>query len=228
MKKLLAGVFALVILIGIGIAIGWYGSRGPEVPAAPPPAPEPEPAPLTDTPSRVERDPRIPPRAVANTTPVPTNPPTVQPVVQPAPALPVASAATNWEMQLDEILVSEDDDTNKVVQLFALFATAPPEGKEDIVQHLSNLVEDENYEPLATLLRDSTLPEEVLDELMSDLLNRPDSAKLPLFLELARNPQHPKSEEARELLELYLDDDYGEDWAKWEQAVRNWLAENPD
>ena len=112
-------------------------------------------------------------------------------------------------------------------QLYALFPTLPPEGKEEVVQHLSNLVEDEDYPPLSRLLADPKLPEDVLDVLMADLLNRPNTIKLPMFLELAFVPDHPKAEEAKDLLELYLDEDYGTDKVKWEEAMQKWLK-NPD
>jgi len=74
---------------------------------------------------------------------------------------------------------------------------------------------------------DPKLPEDTLDTLMADLLNRPNSTKLPMFLDIARNPDHPKHEEARDMLELYLDEDYGADWATWEKKMKEWLAD-PD
>ena len=41
-------------------------------------------------------------------------------------------------------------------------------------------------------------------------------------------PNHPKAEEARDLLEVLVDENYGEDWAAWKTAVEKWLKENPD
>jgi hypothetical protein len=109
-----------------------------------------------------------------------------------------------------------------------MFPKLPPEGKEEVSEHLANLVEDQDYAPLGNLLRDASQPEEVLDVLLSDLLNRPDSTKLPLFLELAKNPNNPKASEAKEMLELYVDEDYGSDWPKWQAAIDNYLKENPE
>ena len=82
--------------------------------------------------------------------------------------------------------------------------------------------------PLGKLLTDSKLPEEVLDVLIVDVLNRPNSLKLPLLLEVARDTQHPKAAEAKDLLELYLEEDYGSDWNKWQAKMEQWLKENPD
>ena len=135
---------------------------------------------------------------------------------------------TNWEDRLEEILNSEADDTNKVKQLFALFPRLPEDGQAEVAQHLSNLVENDDYAPLGQLLKNGRLPEPVLDVLMGDLLNRPNGVKLPMFLDLARTPDHPEASEAKDLLELYLDEDYGADWPKWEQKMKDWLKENPD
>ena len=64
--------------------------------------------------------------------------------------------------------------------------------------------------------------------LIVDVLNRPNTLKLPLLLELARDAQHPKAAEAKDLLELYLEEDYGSDWNKWQAKMEQWLKENPD
>ena len=109
-----------------------------------------------------------------------------------------------------------------------MFPRLPEDGQVEVAQHLSNLVEDEDYASLGQLLKNAKLPEPVLDVLMGDLLNRPNAVKLPLFLDLARDPAHAKAEEAKDLLELYLDEDYGTDWNKWQQKMREWLKENPD
>ena len=76
---------------------------------------------------------------------------------------------------------------------------------------MSNLLADAEYAPLGKFLKDSKLPEPVLDVLIVDVLNRPNGLKLPLLLEVAREPQHPKAAEAKDLLELYLEEDYGTD-----------------
>ncbi len=41
-------------------------------------------------------------------------------------------------------------------------------------------------------------------------------------------PNQPKAEEARDVLEVFVDENYGTDWAKWEKAIQDWLKENPD
>jgi hypothetical protein len=59
-------------------------------------------------------------------------------------------------------------------------------------------------------------------------LNRPNKLKLPVLVEVARDPANPKAGEAKDLLELYLEEDYGADWNIWVQKVEQWLKDNPD
>jgi hypothetical protein len=135
---------------------------------------------------------------------------------------------TNWEDKVDEIISPEGEDSEKVKRLLGMFPRLPEDGQVEVAQHLSNLVPDENYEPLGKLLKDAKMPEAVLDVLLADLLNRPNSVKLPAILEVASNPQHAKASESKDLLELFLEEDYGADWPKWQAKMDEWLKENPD
>jgi hypothetical protein len=135
---------------------------------------------------------------------------------------------TNWEDRLDEVLGAETDEKQKAQQLLAMFPNLNEEGQIEVAQHLSNLVEDEDFPALASYATNSALPESVLDVLLSDALNRPNTMKLPLLLEIAQNPNHPKATEAKDLLELYLEEDYGNDWARWTAQMEAWLKDNPE
>jgi len=142
-----------------------------------------------------------------------------------------ASAAgiiTNWEDKVDEILVSATTTPDKAKQLLELFARLPEAGQVEVVKHLSNLLPDQEYEPMAKLLADPQLPGDVLEALMADMLNRPGHLKLPALLEVARTPQHPKADQAKEMLGFLLEADCGDDWAQWQAKVEAWLKENPD
>jgi hypothetical protein len=219
-SKWLTGLGIVAGVVVVGLAVGWLASRDPGTKAPAPPntfvntRPAHPSAPGSDVPPR--------PVPVAGGGPAGTN------VVDGSPATAPGNLITNWDDRLEEILVSETDDTNKLKQLFALFPRLPEEGQAEVALHLSNLVDDEDYAPLGKLLENPKLPESVLDVLMADLLNRPNGVKLPMFLDIARNPDHAKAEEARELLELYLDEEYGTDWPKWEEKLKAWMKENPD
>lgn len=219
-SKILTGLGILVLVIGAGILVGWWGSRDKSAPQIHAPVAAP------DAMTPVSQNPA--PHAASNRPP---------PVPVPAPATPSVAAnpavespgatnlITNWEDKLDDVLGSEEDDTNKVKELFAMFPRLPADGQVQVAEHLANLVPDDNYAPLGQLLQNPKLPEEALDDLMGDLLNRPNSVKLPQLLQVAQNPQHPKADEAKDLIELYLDE---EDPAKWQQKMQDWLKDNPD
>ena len=125
---------------------------------------------------------------------------------------------------------SDGSETEKAKQMIAMYPRLPDDGKVEVVQHLSNLLEDKDYKDsgMGDWLKDPATPEDVLDALMADALNRPNATKLPLLLDIAKDPQHPKAEEAKDLLELYLEEDYGSDWSKWQAKTDEWLKQNPD
>jgi hypothetical protein len=147
-------------------------------------------------------------------------------------SLGVSDTATNlitaWEEKVDDILGSTNSEPDKARQMLELFPQLPAEGQVAVAQHLSNLVPDQDYRLLHASLTNTALPEEVLDVLLDDTLNRPNSLKLPALLEVARNPQNPKAAEAKDFLELFLEEDYGNDWDKWQASMDQWLKDNPD
>ena len=216
-------VFAVVIL---GVVLGWFGVKGPgpQIPPTPPTvgASDPSPGKRTsnpEAPTQVATPVR--PKTNITSTPAVSTP-------SPAPVTTNAALIPDWEDKLENILSGDGEEREKVRQLLVLFSGLPEEGQVEVVQHLSNLVEDQDYAGLRALLVDAMLPEEVLDVLLADVLNRPNALKLPVLLEIARNTQHPKAQEAKDLLELYLEDDYGQDWNQWQARTEQWLKDNPD
>jgi hypothetical protein len=140
---------------------------------------------------------------------------------------PVAAPA-EWENKIDTVLTADTDDSQKAKKILELLPQLPEEGQEEAAEHLANLLPDDQYAAAGQLLTNLKTSEPVMDVLMSDLLNRPNELKLPLLLEMARIPEHPRAEESKDFLELYLEKDYGADWGQWEQAMKAWLKENPD
>jgi hypothetical protein len=228
-------IAVIVIVVAIGIAVGWFGSTKP-APA------------LNDAANTNISDSQA---AAGNPKPtVPTRPQDLAKGKSPrrrpgasgsnsvtVPGLPgspgrAAANGTNaipdWEDRVDAILTSDGEDTDKAKKMLEMFPKLAPEAQEEVAHHLSNLTPDEDYTPLGNLLTNSTLAEPVLDVFMEDVLNRPNTVKLPLLLEVAQNPQHPGAQEAKDVLELFLEDDYGTDWSKWQAKMQDWLKENPD
>jgi len=139
-----------------------------------------------------------------------------------------APAPTEWHTTLDSILGSNATVEQKQQQIKELLASLPDLEAEQAVQALTLSVQHEAFAFIKPLVVDPTLPEAVRDEFMVDLLNRPNSIRVPLFLELARNPDHPDNENAYDMLEIFTNQKLGADWAGWEKAVTAWLKENPD
>lgn len=222
LSRIVIGIGVIAGIIGVGLLVGWWGGLKASLETRPPAV---ELAPANSSPGNH-------PLLVSTGTPPPletaagTNQsPQSTPVT---PAADAANAPAVWEAKIDQILGAETDDTNKVQQLFEVFPGLPEDGQVEVAQHLSNLVSDEDYAPLGKLLQNAKLPEPVLDVLMGDALNRPNAQKLPTLLEVARNPDHVEAGEAKDLLELYLDEDYGNNWEQWRQKLQEWLKENPD
>jgi len=230
-RAILKAALILVVVVATGIVIGLLASRGPQRTAH-------ESTDVVETvashsapATNVVR--RLPSASPTASRPSPTNSavlttPVASIETNAAPESTVTNLITDWEDRLDTILGGEEEDKVKSQKLLEIFPRLPPEGKEEIMRHLSNLVEDGDYAPLGKYLVDATQPESVLDVLIQDVLNRPNATKLPLLLEVAQQSNHAKAAEAKDLLELFLEEDNGSDWAKWKAKMDSWLKENPD
>ena len=241
-------ILAIVAVIGILIAgkfAGWFGGQkqGAGETAATQAAPETAPTPPERAPAAdnqlaqgfrsLNPGKASPAGTVGATGPgLPGARPSTTPPGALAPGAAPGADATgempDWNEKLDTILGSNEDEARKAEQLLGLWSTLPEEGQVETMQHISNLLPDEKFSLLNQAFTNAATAEAVLDIIMSDALNRPNALKLPSLLEVARIPGHPKAEEAREILEVFVDHDYGTDWAQWDKAVKDWLKENPD
>ena len=217
LPKLLIGLGAIAGVVLVGVRLGQPGGKGPEANTQPATDPPTSPAPAeTKRPSFFSK------RSLRPQTQTLTNDESAG----------VSAGATNlitdWEAKVDEILGSDGNAPDKAKQMLEMFSHLPEAGQVEVVKHISNLLPDQDYAPMGQLLLDPQLPGDVLDGLMADVLNRPNSLKLPVLLEVARTPQHPKAGDAKETLGVFLEGDYGDDWAKWQAEMEKWLKENPD
>lgn len=166
------------------------------------------------------------PAAPSTSAPTPaTAPKTIDLTKNQTPPKPAATPRplADWELRIDEVLRSNADEAQTAQILINLLPTLPPEGQEEAAQHISNLILDENYSKVLPLVKNPNLPEEVLDVFVTDLMNRDDATKLPALLEIAKIPNHPHHEEALTDLEIFLDEDFGSDWGRWDTAMKNYL-----
>ena len=221
----LIGVVAGLALLFGGRYLGWFGNGSqstPKVPKVPGPMSGETPVPVTGVPSIKPSNPQ--PAVSGSSSKIGSR---GSPLVPP-PAAPVTTVVTDWEQRIDEVLTGQEDENQKAKRLLELLPSLPEDGQVEAAQHLSNLLPDEDYSSLSPTLTNAVTPEAVLDVLMTDVLNRPNPLKLGTLLEVARTPNHPKAEEARDVLEVYVDENFGADWIAWDTAVKKWLKENPD
>jgi len=214
-KTLALFAFLAMVAIGAGLVIAWYmGNRGVVAPVKqvellplPPPV-----EPPTPIPAKVAvRDPgRQPPEQVW------TNP---------APE----ADSRPWEERLDDILVgsaaiSANDKSDAILKLMS---SAPDDAQVELTQHLINMTQDDHYDGVSGLLTNAATQTGVATVLMNDLLNRHNGLKLPMLLAIARDENHPLKDQAKDMLELFLQADYSTNWDQWQTAVDTWLQQNP-
>jgi hypothetical protein len=179
-----------------------------------------------------------PPAKLDKTTTVPTPAETaIEPQPKPIPAEPKPepkpAQIAEWENKIDAVLRANPDSTEAANRattqlLINLLPTLPPEGQAEAAQHITNLLEDKDYSKVIAIVKNPQMPEEVLDVFVTDLMNRDDSVKLPTLLEIAKIPNHPHHEEAQTDLNIFLDEDFGNDWGKWEVALKAYLKKQAD
>ncbi len=216
-------ILAVVVLAICGAAI-WF------LQSTPPPAMLPELAMTTPGPieATAKSPTAAPPSRVENPAPAVAPPP--------APA-PKPAGLAEWEVKIDSVLRANPDNSDAAnsataQMLINLLPTLPAEGQTEAAQHISNLLADKDYNKVLQIVKNPSMPEDVLDVFVTDLMNREDVVKLPTLLEIAKIPNHPHREEAATDLQIFLDEDYGTDWAKWDAAMKAYLkkqaAENAE
>lgn len=107
---------------------------------------------------------------------------------------------------IDPILSADLAPGETSSRLLALFRTTPAEEKSFLIQLAGNYCPDEEYWRLLPFLLDRTLPEDCQEELLADVLCRPDAVRLRPLYRLAMDPTHRLCAEAREYLFAYLPD----------------------
>jgi hypothetical protein len=235
-NRILAGIAILGAVVAVGVLVGYLasssGPRAPTVPANPSEQATPRNTSRSTDSGKmtsVQQSPTAKPELSLNPNKPKPKPAPVPPTPGPGPGPVATNAVPDWEEKVDAILTADNDtDAQKAKKMLELFPLLTGDAQEEVAHHISNLLDDENYAALGQYLTNSTLPGDVLDILLEDVLNRPNSIKLPMLLEVARDSQNPKAAEAKDVLELFLEEDYGNDWAKWEVKTKEWLKDNPD
>lgn len=87
----------------------------------------------------------------------------------------------------------------------AQFRQVPADRKDECIHRALNLIPDENVMLLAGVLMDRTQPEEIVDAVFSDILNRDEGVKLPVMRQVIKDPKHPCWEDAAWIIDVTQD-----------------------
>jgi hypothetical protein len=133
------------------------------------------------------------------------------------------AAAPPWQGTINSILLDDAEPRVLSQRLAASLGTLPLEGQLEAAQHMVNLLADEEYSTAENIYFNPGMPEPVRRLVFEDFMNRPNTVKLPLLVRTLRDPGHPMRREAIDNLQVYIGRDEGEDWVRWDAAVRGTL-----
>lgn len=141
------------------------------------------------------------------------------------PALPLQKGELPWEKRINDVLDNPaTKDSDKARLLFEMLPTLPVEGRQTAAEYAVQRLDDADYRFAQGIVTNPATYPPALSVLWADLMGRPEAISLPMLLQVARNPSHPYAESARENLDLLLGSNFGTDWPRWEQAIREKLA----
>ena len=160
---------------------------------------------------------------------------TPKPAVEPQPAIapPQPVVMTEDDRKIDEALQlyqgnSDQDHANTAQALINLLPSLTKDGQVEASQHIANLLADENWGKINHIWRNPAFNPDVIEVFANDLMNREDKIKLPALLEAIRIPNHHAREDALSTMQVFLDEDFGDDVGKWEKAMKAYLKKIDD
>lgn len=112
-------------------------------------------------------------------------------------------------------------------RLLSLLSNTPADDKSFLLQIAGNHCPDAEYWRMLPFLLDRAQTEDCREELIRDVLRRPDAIRLRPLYRLALDTTHPLSTEAREYLFSYLQDVPENDFNALARAVDKAEKENP-
>lgn len=217
-------IFAAVVAILVGVAIWFLNSD--VAPHALPPVEEPIVVAKTAPPTTTKSQP-----TVASTRPKaePAKPVEAAPAEAATPPPPI----TEDDRKIDEVLRlfngnTDQDNTNTAQSLINLLPSLTKDGQSECAQHISNLLSDEEYKRIMPIWRNPSFNPDVIEVFATDLMNRPSKIMLPAMLDAIKMPTHPYHEEAKSTMQVFLDEDYGDNIPKWESAMKAFLKKEAD
>ncbi|MCL1920597.1 MAG: hypothetical protein FWG50_05890 [Kiritimatiellaeota bacterium] len=113
-----------------------------------------------------------------------------------------SAAATTPNAQPKEPRVTLNDQ----LDIRDAFREMSEENRMEEVHHAMNLLPDESVEVMYGVLFDKTQPEDIMDVIFSDILNRDEGLKIHMLREIAKDKDHPLYAIAAHILEVTDDE----------------------
>ncbi|MBT8037065.1 MAG: hypothetical protein KJO21_05930 [Verrucomicrobiae bacterium] len=144
---------------------------------------------------------------------------------------PTPATSMKWEEKIDFVLGSDSISNEKATRLLlgiVLDADAPISVRNDALEHALNLVDDEDFQLIQSVMgsKNKELPEPLIQTILDDTLNRPDTIQLTTALKVIQGTHTQVIDEAVELLEFHLELEHGNNIEQWTQAVDRYTAQN--
>ena len=127
---------------------------------------------------------------------------------------------------ISDILAADLTPGETSSRLLAMLSSTPADDRAFVIQLAGNYCPDEEYWRMLPFLLNRSLPEDCREELLRDVLRRPDAVRLRPLYRLALDPTHPLSQEAKEYLFSYLQDVPENDFNALARAVDQAEKEN--
>lgn len=123
------------------------------------------------------------------------------------------------------IVRADVPDAQKVEDLLRIAPELPGDAQRLAVEEAVELIPDTTYLHYRERLFQLAYSEELRAAIIDDALTRGEEVRLPTLVEMMRlSISESERTEIREVLEAYLDADYGPDPKHWEAPVRRWVA----
>ena len=222
--KIFIRVLLAIVILGAVFAITWWAA-GTSSPRKPEPiaAKDPVKASAVNTPYNLPTLPGSAP-ALPNSTPGLPGGPT-DPNAPPA----AATGGMNPEIfaeKLHNVLINDAISHDQAaITLLDMLPSGNVEQQVELSQHAANLLPDEQYGRISTLLLDPKVPSEVKEVWYSDMLNRDPKLNVPLLGAIAKQKDNPFHQEAIDTLSIILNPEISDNQAIIDAEVQKHLRE---
>lgn len=122
----------------------------------------------------------------------------------------------------------ELSDGVKIQQLLAMVPRLPPDGQTLALEHAARMIPDADYLKFRPRLLQLANTDDLRETVLLDVLTRDDEIRMLTMVEFLKLPPNNGHAEVREILEAFLEKNYGDDAGQWDLAVRKYLAANAE